>query len=384
MRVLKTVFVIVMLVLVNHNVLAEDDQASVSTNFQASKNDTPHKSSEPLIIPSASDTIPRVVMGYCHPVANGQFDPLMPGNTLEPNARAKEFLNNIENHAIDGTTNTSVLMDPKHGALHKVTKEDAGKYYSADSSLDPAVNYYIYIPERGFTGKDNATFLVDFGTVRVKLIYFFRVTGDNGMVSGCDHSCEKVQWEISSTLRSNNAYGAAYEKTATPKIAIVLQNTTVTNGDSKTTYRLGDFVSFDRSSGDAKIHVDSHSYKGTSDWIPRTNIATKFQFTKVNSWSGASSAAYVANDEGGDGDGGTDDGSSYVINSDGSIESTVSDQCGTNTLTGHLYRFKNILWMRDEQNSELSGANTFMILPSGELCSLASPCKKIVNKVLMR
>lgn len=359
MRVIKTVIVILMLVLTNHNVLAEDDQASASTTSKASKNGTPPKSSGPLAISSASDTIPTVVMGYCHPIPNGETPSSLNENTLTPNTQAKEFLNYQEHHAIDGTTNTSILMEPKHGALHKVTEDNAGKYYSDSASLDLAVSYFVYIPEKGFAGKDSATFLVDFGTVRVKVVYSLQVTDEN-MISECDHSCEKGQWEISSTLHSNNAY-----KTLQPlTFAVVVKKYTVpANGNSEaTTYQPGDMLTFDRSSDDGKVHVNS--YSGGDGWIPRKNIATKDQFTKVNSWRGVSSAAYE----------GIDDGSTYTIQSDGSIESTHGDRCGNVTLKGHLYRFKNILWMRDEQNGDLSGSNSFMILPGGELCSLAFPC----------
>lgn len=318
------------------------------------------KSPASSAISSASENIPTVVIGYCHPVANGNFDPKGADSTLTPNVQAKEFLNYQKHHAIDGTTNTSILSMPKHGALYKVTEADKGRYYSEEASLPPSISYYIYIPEAGYVGKDNATVLVDFGSVRVKMVYFFNVTGNSGF-SDCDwpRLCEKTQWEISSTLSSNNMF-----KTVQRTSAVVIRDYEVAASENNkaATFKPGSFLTLDRSSEDGKMHIEY--YSGGDYWIPKDYVATKDQFSRVDNWDGVNSATYE----------GVDDVATYSIHKDGSVDSTYGDMCGSKALKGHLYRFKNILWVRYDNSDDIFSSVSFWLLPNGELCNLAWPC----------
>ncbi|MBU0621611.1 MAG: hypothetical protein KJ795_07175 [Gammaproteobacteria bacterium] len=312
---------------------------------------------------TSTNSIPILVMGHCHPISS-LTDPREDADSiLTPNIQAKEFLNYQEHHAIEGTTNTSILQQPKHGALKKVTVADRGRYYEESASFDPAVSYHIYIPEKGYSGKDSASVLVDFGTVRVEVVYFFQVINDRGLTE-CDWPmlCEQGQWRISSTLSSNNAYQAH-----TVTNAVVLNKFVINQSGqgNPTTFLPGAIVHFDKTSDD-KVHVvygygGGLSIKGEDVWIPRDAIVTKDQFVRVNKWEGASSAAYES----------IDTVSTYAIHQDGSIESSISGNCGVAKLPGHLYRFKNVLWVRNEKHhDDLEGSNTFVILPlKGELCS---------------
>jgi hypothetical protein len=335
--------------------------ANSSSSVSSIKKITVHGSSAHETV--STNNTPLLVMGQCHPVANGKFSPLQDADSIvTPNTKAKDFLNFHEHHAIEGTTNTTVLQQPKHGALKKVTEADKGKYFHESASLDPAVSYYIFIPEEGFSGKDSASVLVDFGTVRVEVVYFFQVTKDYGFTE-CDWTrlCEKGEWKISSTLSSNNAY----QMHAVTHAVVLKKFVFNPNRQGEAiTFLPGAIVYFDKTTDD-KIHV-SYGYGGglnissTDVWIPRNIVATKHQFLRTNKWNGTKSAAYES----------VDIGATYTIHQNGSVEFSISENCGIKKFTGHLYRFNNFLWVRREvKNDDLSGQDMFVILPNGELCS---------------
>lgn len=350
MSSIKNVIAILFLIVTSHDVLSENFQTSAETAPKAFDNSSIQKPTKSLAISSTGDNIPTVVMGYCHPVGNGHFDPLIGEGILTPNIQAKNFLNFYEHIDIGGTTKTSILLMPSHGELHKVSEVDKGRYYRDGTTLDPEVSYYIYIPEDGYTGKDSATILVNFGTVRVNLVYFIKVTDDN-FISECDTSCKKRQWEISSTFHTDTV-----PKDKQEPFAVVIKDYPVPKTESNPAFSLtrGLIVAFDHNLKEGKIHVVAPY--GRYIWVPREIVATNDQFVRVNLWNGARTTK----------DEGIDNLDTYVFHKDGSFVTTFGGRCGSETIKGHLYRYKNIIWMRDEHDKGIPQIRNLFFLPSSE------------------
>ena len=64
---------------------------------------------------------------------------------------------------------------------------------------------YIYLPEKGYLGDDKASFLIERGGIKIKVVYFFKAVNGPLGNSGGDEYCEKtgIRWKISSTLDAN-------------------------------------------------------------------------------------------------------------------------------------------------------------------------------------
>ena len=82
-----------------------------------------------------------------------------------------------------------------------ITEADVDTVVPVMANFDPAdPGLYVYLPEKGYIGKDKAVMLVEIGGVKVKVIYFFQaVDGPTGDVPGL---CGKkgYSWKISTTL----------------------------------------------------------------------------------------------------------------------------------------------------------------------------------------
>ena len=360
---MKSVAVLVGILVVTKVALAES-LPNISTQ-QAPVAQTEQKSVDRQVATPFDEKTPTFAMGVCQIVANGSEADKRSASTgyvLSPNEEVKSYINWHEHHAIENTTNTSVLVQPKHGTLRKVTEADKGVLYTDTDSLDPAVSYYTYLPEVGYRGKDSGTVLVNFGTLKAKVVYFFQVTDDN-FIGECTEAdlCEKHYWKISSTLISNNAFKPV---PAPSTRAVIVEKYVAQNEEKKAvTLSPGMFVTFNDANNE-EVHIDTgagESYPGEPVWVPKKILATKDSFVSVNKWNGVKHATFE----------GIDTGNEYTINSDGSTVSLIGDPCGkSKPIPGHLYRFQNILWMRDSKNDDLWQGNAFMILPSGELRQL--------------
>lgn len=150
----------------------------------------------------AGDEATTRAIGVCYPAPSDQYSG---ENTLSPIVSAKIYLRSYEHKAVSSTATITILQQPKHGVLRLVTEADRGTLFSDTSGpVDPASGLYAYLPEKGY-GKDSATFLVDIGGVKVKVVYFFKefegALGNTGWEDRCKET--GTRWKISSTLDAN-------------------------------------------------------------------------------------------------------------------------------------------------------------------------------------
>jgi len=107
---------------------------------------------------------------------------MVPGGAVESYQRNVEKLSDWmvppKNESV------TVLENPLHGVL-------------SETSANGQTGGYLYTATSGYTGEDKATFLVDTGTRRFKVVYFIKVYKDTG---DTEVECEKTLWRISSLI----------------------------------------------------------------------------------------------------------------------------------------------------------------------------------------
>jgi hypothetical protein len=148
---------------------------------------------------ASNATITRTI-GVCATAPNQNYSG---ENGTSPVADVSFYLRQYENRTVTGTASTTVLQQPKHGVLRLLTEADRGTLFgSTADALDPADPGYVYLPESSYVGQDSATILVDFGSVKVTVKYYFHAVsgpvGDNWIQQYC--APKGVYWKISSTL----------------------------------------------------------------------------------------------------------------------------------------------------------------------------------------
>ena len=129
-------------------------------------------------------------------------------NVIEPIGSSQDYFQMYENRTVTGPATVTVLQQPKHGVLRLVTQADVGTILpSGGDPVDPAAGLYFYLPESAYVGNDSATILVDFGSVKVTVKYYFHAingpVGDNWIQEYC--APKGMYWKISSTLDANGA-----------------------------------------------------------------------------------------------------------------------------------------------------------------------------------
>jgi hypothetical protein len=129
-------------------------------------------------------------------------------NGLAPIYSSQSYFEMYESRTVTGPATTTILQQPKHGVLRLVTETDSGTLFSSKSGpLDPSDPGYAYLPESGYVGQDSATILVDFGSVKVTVKYYFHAVsgpvGDNWIQEYC--APKGMYWKISSNLDGNGA-----------------------------------------------------------------------------------------------------------------------------------------------------------------------------------
>jgi hypothetical protein len=150
-------------------------------------------------------------------------------NGLAPIYSSQSYFEMYENRTVTDPATTTILQHPKHGTLRLITEADRGTLFSSQSGpLNPADTGYAYLPDSNYVGKDSATILVDYGSVKVTVKYYFHaVSGPVG-----DYWIEKycapkgMYLKISSTLDANgNSTVTAVDYLPT----LATATTTVTN-----------------------------------------------------------------------------------------------------------------------------------------------------------
>lgn len=153
----------------------------------------------------AGDTAKVRALGQCYPVTSNYYGG---ENTLSPLVAAKSYFLLYEPQmTFTGPATVTVLQQPKHGVLRLVTEADRGTLFSSGSRFDPSGQVYTYLPEQGYLGDDKASFLIERGGIKIRVVYFFKAVNGPLGNSGGDEYCEKtgIRWKISSTLDSNGS-----------------------------------------------------------------------------------------------------------------------------------------------------------------------------------
>lgn len=147
---------------------------------------------------SAPQQVDRVI-GVCH-LSENPYDPTSAINSMSPPLDTKNYFRVHEHYKIEGQPSVSVLQIPTHGTL-----------------VDDGGGDYVYYPEKGYLGNDRATLLVELGSKKVRMEYFFRVMqhvpDQEGVNPYADNCPNKVRvWKISSTTdTSGNTILAAVD-----------------------------------------------------------------------------------------------------------------------------------------------------------------------------
>ena len=137
-------------------------------------------------------------IGVCEPVPNEDYSL---ENAISPIGAAGFYLWNFEHKQVPHIGTVTILQQPKHGILRVLTEAD-GKRFGFEGKFAPADAGYVYLPEKGYLGKDSATALVEIAGVKVKVVYFFQAWPGGLGNTGLERLCGKrgYQWKISSTL----------------------------------------------------------------------------------------------------------------------------------------------------------------------------------------
>ena len=119
---------------------------------------------------------------------------------ISPLGVAGFYLRNYVHRQVQNIGTITVLQQPAHGTLRLVTEADGDHF--GEGRFDPDARDYVYLPENGYLGKDQAIFLVEIGGVTVKVVHFLQAIDGPLGNTGVEDSCPKTGpiWKISSTL----------------------------------------------------------------------------------------------------------------------------------------------------------------------------------------
>ena len=161
----------------------------------------------PVMIAQANQAKPGDVkttrtLGVCSPVPNRDFSL---ENVISPLGVAGFYLRDYEHRQVQNIGTITVLQQPKHGILRLVTEADGDHF--GEGRFDPDARDYVYLPEKGYLGKDQAIFLVEIGGVTVKVVHFLQAIDGPLGNTGKEDSCSKTgdMWKISSTVDANGS-----------------------------------------------------------------------------------------------------------------------------------------------------------------------------------
>ncbi len=149
------------------------------------------------------------------------------------------------------------------------------------------------------------------------------------------------------------SYGFAAEQTWTNRAVVVERYTgTSTYSNGVITFEPGITVTIEKENGGNVFVVDGV-------WVPKRILATRDMFKRLDKWEGQRDVAFES----------VDLDVKYVIDSVGRVKFVISDRNGVGAFNGHLYKYKNVLWIKARKDDVILGQNIFLILPNGKLCS---------------
>ena len=138
-------------------------------------------------------------IGVCHLVnslgVTGRDTPLSPVYVISPAATVSDYINMFEKWKVGLDGKATLLNGPEHGVLKE------------DGEVSPWGQDYRYTPVANYIGADRATFLVEIGGLKVKVVYHLKVI-DGGAIGGTEiqdkKNCPKGWvWKISTTSDAN-------------------------------------------------------------------------------------------------------------------------------------------------------------------------------------
>lgn len=91
-------------------------------------------------------------IGVCHPAPSNEYSG---DNGLVPITSAQAYFDLFEHRYVSGTATTTILQQPKHGALRLLAEADGNTF--GEGRFVAADQLYVYLPEQGYLGKDSAT-----------------------------------------------------------------------------------------------------------------------------------------------------------------------------------------------------------------------------------
>src|SRR6266700_1675642 len=151
----------------------------------------------------AGDVKTMRTIGVCHPAPNEDYSL---ENVVSPIVEAGSYLGNFEGKNVQHIGTITILQQPKHGILRLLTEADRGMLFCDTAApVNPADGAYVYLPNKGYVGKNSATALVEIAGVKVKVVYFFQAWAGGLGNTRLEELCGKrgYHWKISSTLDSN-------------------------------------------------------------------------------------------------------------------------------------------------------------------------------------
>lgn len=143
-------------------------------------------------------------LGVCHPVPNSIPPEGARGEyVVNLIQSAKSYFTLYEHQKVAGETNVTVVKGPAHGSLQLITEANVATFMSG--RFVDGNRSYAYFPNPGYVGNDRATFLVDIGGQKVKLVYFFQSVDHPLGDTGFDELCAKtgIKWKISRAANGN-------------------------------------------------------------------------------------------------------------------------------------------------------------------------------------
>jgi hypothetical protein len=144
-------------------------------------------------------------IGVCHAIDNKPDAQLAAVNTFTPVLSATYYFERLESNYLGEKGATTLLEGPKHGEL-----EDLGTFVREDDRrIDSGARNYAYRAKGDYIGPDQATFLVEIGGYKVKVIYHFAVmpgvSGSFDPRKDKEHCPNGYIWKISLNPDDPNA-----------------------------------------------------------------------------------------------------------------------------------------------------------------------------------
>jgi hypothetical protein len=158
-------------------------------------------------------------VGICQALSNPALDGAVATaeNSLTPAGAATTYFLSFENRKVAGPSKVTVLEYPKHGKL-----EDLGTFVTRNGvQVDTGKKTYDFIPESGYLGQDSATFLVEIGGYKLKMVYVFKVATEVDNKKE-ELLCPNSYWRISANFDASDnsnitaVAGLASTPTASP------------------------------------------------------------------------------------------------------------------------------------------------------------------------